>query len=210
MGASGQRKSLKQALSFKWKKTTGWKRKNYDLHRIFGFYFFLLALISGLTGLMWASKSFNQSVKWVADGGQIIVEQELPQAEESDTVNLPLQEIFSQTLVEIPQSKYILIRKHSKESVPFIVRSYVHKTLNYTRIEMYYDRETASLISSRTFSDKNNGEKIQALNYDIHVGTIGGWPTKVITFLMSLTVASLPITGFLIWRGRRKKIAWNV
>ncbi|MEM9648170.1 MAG: PepSY-associated TM helix domain-containing protein [Bacteroidota bacterium] len=198
------KKQRKTSFLFRWKSTTRWKRKNYDLHNILGFYFLLFALISALTGLLWASKSFNTTVKWVANGGKSIPEQELPKAKTNSPSNSPLDDILTNTLTNVPQSRYILIRKHPNEKVPYIVRSYVSESLNFTRIEMYYDRETAELLSTQEFGDKNNGDKVQALNYDIHVGTIGGWPTKILTFLMSLAVASLPITGFLIWWGRRK------
>ena len=43
------------------------------------------------------------------------------------------------------------------------------------------------------------------MNYDLHVGQIGGLTTKIIAFLASLICASLPITGFIIWLGKRKK-----
>jgi uncharacterized iron-regulated membrane protein len=43
------------------------------------------------------------------------------------------------------------------------------------------------------------------MNYDIHVGAIGGITGKVIAFLASLMAASMPVTGFMIWWGRRKK-----
>jgi len=42
-------------------------------------------------------------------------------------------------------------------------------------------------------------------NYDIHVGSIFGLPTKIIAFIVSLLCASLPVTGFMIWYGRNKK-----
>jgi uncharacterized iron-regulated membrane protein len=43
------------------------------------------------------------------------------------------------------------------------------------------------------------------MNYDIHVGSILGFPGKVLAFLASLIGASLPITGFLVWYGRKFK-----
>ena len=58
---------------------------------------------------------------------------------------------------------------------------------------------------------KNAGEKLLEMNYDIHVGAIGGMPGKILAFFASLLSASLPVTGFLIWyprwrrRGRRKQ-----
>ncbi|MBE7177392.1 MAG: PepSY domain-containing protein [Mucilaginibacter polytrichastri] len=42
-------------------------------------------------------------------------------------------------------------------------------------------------------------------NYGIHVGKIYGLPTHILAFFASLICASLPVTGFTIWRGKRKK-----
>jgi uncharacterized iron-regulated membrane protein len=47
--------------------------------------------------------------------------------------------------------------------------------------------------------------KMNEMNYDIHVGQILGLPGKIIAFLVSLICASLPITGFIVWLGKRKK-----
>jgi uncharacterized iron-regulated membrane protein len=47
------------------------------------------------------------------------------------------------------------------------------------------------------------GQKIYRANFDIHVGTIGGMPTKVLASFASLVGASLPITGCVIWYNRK-------
>ena len=43
------------------------------------------------------------------------------------------------------------------------------------------------------------------MNYDIHIGAIGGIAGKIIAFLVSLLTASLPVTGVLLWYGRNYK-----
>ena len=195
----------KQKFWFRWKKTSNNKRRNYDLHQILGFYASAFALLIALTGLMWASKSFNTSVKWIANGGKTIGWQETPKGKETTASEKTLDVILNITLTNIPESKYVWIRKHPKSTVPYIVRSYVSESLNFTRIEMFYDKTTAELLATKHFSDKNNGEKVQALNYDLHVGSIGGLPTKILALLVSLIIASLPVTGFIIWYGRGGK-----
>ena len=45
-----KRKNLKQRLGFNWKDSTRWKRKNFDLHTVIGFYICSLALILAFTG----------------------------------------------------------------------------------------------------------------------------------------------------------------
>ena len=43
------------------------------------------------------------------------------------------------------------------------------------------------------------------MNFDLHVGAWAGLPSKILTFFAGLICASLPVTGFVIWWGRRKK-----
>lgn len=45
--------AAKQRFSFRWKATTKWKRKNYDLHNILSFYMFILGLFIALTDIVW-------------------------------------------------------------------------------------------------------------------------------------------------------------
>jgi uncharacterized iron-regulated membrane protein len=47
--------------------------------------------------------------------------------------------------------------------------------------------------------------KVRRAVYPIHTGSFGGVFTKIIALLVSLFAASLPVTGFLVWWGRRKK-----
>jgi uncharacterized iron-regulated membrane protein len=43
------------------------------------------------------------------------------------------------------------------------------------------------------------------MNYGIHTGQILNLPGKIIAFIASLIAAALPVTGFVIWYGRRNK-----
>jgi uncharacterized iron-regulated membrane protein len=53
--------------------------------------------------------------------------------------------------------------------------------------------------------DASGADKLMRMNYDLHVGAVLGLPGKILAFSASLIIASLPVTGFLIWWGRRNK-----
>ncbi|MBC8988152.1 PepSY domain-containing protein [Pedobacter sp. N36a] len=76
---------------------------------------------------------------------------------------------------------------------------------------LYYDQYTLKEMEVRhsygKLKNASMADKITRMNYDIHIGAIAGLPGKILAFLASLIAASLPITGFLIWRGRKKKKA---
>jgi uncharacterized iron-regulated membrane protein len=68
-----------------------------------------------------------------------------------------------------------------------------------------YDQRTAELLKTEKPEDLNGGEYVRNMFYDIHIGKILGLPGQFLVFFASLVVASLPITGFYIWYGRRKR-----
>jgi uncharacterized iron-regulated membrane protein len=63
-------------------------------------------------------------------------------------------------------------------------------------------RYTGRQIGAERYRDKDTGERLRAMNYDIHLGRIAGLPGRIAAFLASLVAASLPITGALIWWNR--------
>ena len=71
--------------------------------------------------------------------------------------------------------------------------------------QFYFDRYSGKLLKYLPDTKKSRGMKLNDLNYDIHVGQILGLTGKIIAFVASLISASLPVTGFIIWLGKRKK-----
>src|SRR5690606_16600406 len=73
----------------------------------------------------------------------------------------------------------------------------------------FFDQNTLEEIETPgvygKYKDAEFGEKILRMNYDIHVGAIGGLAGKIIAFLVSLLTATLPVTGVLLWYGRKYK-----
>ena len=63
-----KRKNLKQRLKFDWKTHTRWKRKNFDLHTVIGFYTCFIALIFAITGLIMSYNWFQKSVYFLVGG----------------------------------------------------------------------------------------------------------------------------------------------
>ena len=81
---------------------------------------------------------------------------------------------------------------------------------NYNADYFHYDQYTGKSLKTvgswdSKFKDAKLADKIARMNYDIHVGAVLGLPGKILAFFASLIAASLPVTGFVIWWGRRKK-----
>src|SRR5690606_19397371 len=97
-----KRKNLNQRLRFDWKKTTRWKRKNFDLHTVVGFYTCTFALILALTGSIIAYNWMKYGV-YKTLGGQKETAFSIP-----DNQSLPDQKVH-------PVPMDVLIPKLQKE-----------------------------------------------------------------------------------------------
>lgn len=198
--------ALKQRLSFLWKKSTKWKRKNYDLHNILGFYSSFLVLIIALTGLTWSFDWVENSIQFVANGGKTEKNKTI-ESDTTQTVTKPFKAdaLFHNALKENPDAKVVSIIFPEKRKNTLNLYIYKDEQLSHNRKLLQYDQFSYQLLKTNTFEKKNTGEKLKALNYDIHVGRILSFPGKILAFILSLICASLPITGFYIWWGRNNK-----
>jgi uncharacterized iron-regulated membrane protein len=69
----------------------------------------------------------------------------------------------------------------------------------------YFDMRNGQQFDQLIHSQKPLGLKWRNSNKDIHTGRIYGLGTQILAFLASSICASLPISGFLIWWGKRNK-----
>ncbi len=204
----------KQRFWFRWKNIKNWKRKNYDLHNILGFYSSIFALIFSITGLFYAFFCVQAAIYVIFSGG----ETQYPDFSHIKT-KAPIELKTASTLdkvIETVKMKYPnsygfsidLGHEHmdDHEHPNFEVYVAHKKQVYYSSSSLIFDENSGELLHTHDPKDKNFGEKVIGANYDIHVGSILGLPTKIIAFIVSLICASLPVTGFMIWWGRRKKV----
>lgn len=197
--------AARQRFSFKWKSTTKWKRKNYDLHNILGFYALLFALLIALTGLVWAFRWFDDSVQWLVNGGKHTPEWPSFRSDSTATQQATVYDVILQHMQQqAPQEKtyYISVPATKAESIYGYAQS-IDK--NYKWTGFYYDQQTGKNLWLNRYKDRLPGDQLRNMNYDIHTGLLLGWPGRILAFLASFIAAGLPITGFYIWWGRKKK-----
>jgi uncharacterized iron-regulated membrane protein len=208
-------KAAKKArFTIKW--GTSPKRLNYDLHNVLGFYSSWILLFTVFTGLIWAFDGFAATVYKMTGEKYSVIQQKLPVSDTSqksllitdktiDKVWYQLEHEMKDTYqgVELilPQtdSAAILVRANPSEKI-------FYKT-DYRYFDQYSGKEFEGAYGWGKYSDaKTLSDRIRRMNYDIHIGAVLGYPGRIAAFLAALVAASLPITGLLIWLGKRKKI----
>ncbi|WP_372752673.1 PepSY-associated TM helix domain-containing protein [Mariniflexile sp.] len=208
-----KRKNLKQRLKFIWKPTTKWKRKNFDLHAIIGFYICALAFILAFTGTV-MSYNWMKYVVYKTAGGDKVPAFIIPQ-NESETPGvlhdetLAIDGLIVKLKQELPNALNYELHYPESDSSSVYIEVTNSKGVYYDADFRFYDQYTLKEIETPgvygKYSDAKVAEKILRMNYDIHIGAIGGLPGKIIAFLVSLLTATLPVTGILLWYGRKYK-----
>ncbi len=206
-----RRKNIKQRVSFQWKDTTRWKRKNFDLHSIGGFYACIFAVLFAVTGLA-MSYDWVQSVIYTVLGGEKEVTFLIPDSNEAfiTTDNTaPIDRLLPQLWQQHPTAQNFEIHYPHAATSSIYVEVSNTDGVYYDSDYLFFDQNTLEPINSetiyQTYKELELSDKILRMNYDIHVGAIAGLPGKILAFLMSLLIASLPVTGFLIYWGKTRK-----
>jgi uncharacterized iron-regulated membrane protein len=200
----------KQRFSFKWTARTRWRRKNYDLHQVLGFYIFVIAFFIALSGLSMLLPKLDQAIQNVVNGERIDhVHPLFPHHALGSKENLLangdiLDKLLKQSMAMVPDAVEHRIYTPENKTAPINVKSYLDKSGHYADVSHSYDQQTGRHLTHQEFVSLSAGEKVHELTYDIHVGAVLMLPGKILAFMVSLITASLPVSGFLIWRGKRK------
>jgi uncharacterized iron-regulated membrane protein len=202
------KKGIEQSFKVRWK--AKFKRVNYDLHNVLGFYSLTIALLFAFTGLIMSFSWFNTGVFWLTGG------ENKPRIQSvSDTT------FTGQTKMLEQVDKAWLMGRHeigefNKDEIIVSFPKEASSTIyvctdmkNGIWRDIYLDQFTLKQLpaSQSKIRDADLATWLRRSNFSLHVGAIGGLTTKILFFLASLICASLPITGFYIWWGKKKKSA---
>jgi uncharacterized iron-regulated membrane protein len=201
--------AAKQRFTIKW--SAAWRRKNYDLHNVLGFYMTWVVIFMAITGLIFGWQLLANAIYKTAGG-----EKSLTYAEPlSDTtkiaqaVSMPVDKLWVQMQQEHQDAETIEMHFPASDSSSIEVAvntdADTYWRTDYRFFDQYSMKELPVDHIYGRLKDAKGADKLLRMNYDIHVGAIWGLPGKILAFCGSLIAASLPVTGFIIWWGRRKK-----
>ncbi|MCF0074948.1 PepSY domain-containing protein [Dyadobacter sp. CY261] len=194
--------ALKQR--FKMKFNAKWRRVNYDIHNVGGFYTQLFILIFAATGLVWTFEWWTDGIyRLLGDNPEKVFNQVPVLRPNGQIAANPLDRALSD----------MITKKAEWDKISFFLSE--KKFLGVIRYDgdsgwdtwdlHHYDARNGDLYFSVRHEDKTTGAKFRNSNYAIHVGSIYGIFTKIIATFIALFCSSLPVTGFYIWWGRNRK-----
>lgn len=207
------KKAFRNRIWFHWKKKPGFKRFNFDMHLVLGFYATIFALIFAITGLVWGFQWFAQSYYKLAGG-----EKSLNYTEENPhyygskpavTITQPIDKVFLFMQENYPDAYSIEVHPHHDDASLLMSHAQLAKGKQWKTDYRYFDPHTLEEVKLDNIygkiEDAGFADKLMRMNYDIHTGAIFGLPGKIFAFLMSLLIASLPVTGMIMWWKKKRK-----
>lgn len=205
----GKNKTKKQRFSIKW--TARWRRKNYDLHNVLGFYVTWIAIVLAVTGLVWGFDWFAGGYYELA-GGEKSLRYTEPESDSTfySTASVPaIDRIYFRMRESNPTAEVVEVHVPSTPTSPIEVSinpdDETYWQTDYRYFDQYSLEELAVGHIYGRAHEASGADNLMRMNYDIHTGAVLGLTGKFLAFFASLVVASLPVTGFYIWWGRRQK-----
>lgn len=189
---------------FKIQWSAHWKKVNFDLHRASGIYVALFLLLTAFTG---ASLVFNKTFAYVINTVTASPPRPAPPLSDPLRAGMPtplLDVLLHQAdrilpatttwinLPQTPQAALVIRKKLPEESHP--------NGKNF----VYFDQYTGEVLQVENALTAPLGTRIFNTLYPIHIGAIGGTPTRILQVITGLALPVLLVTGFVIWKNRKK------
>lgn len=200
------KKGVDQSFKIRWK--AKFKRLNYDLHNVMGFYSLILAFLMAFTGLIMSFSWFNKGVYWMT-GGETTqrVRAVSDSTQTGNTIMLQQVDkawkICTEQIAEYNKDQVIVSFPNKASDAIDLCTDMHGGSWRYVYLDQYTLKELPA--SQIKMKDEPLASWMRRSNYSLHVGAFGGLTTKTLYFLGSLISASLPITGFYIWWGKKRK-----
>ncbi|SEA77845.1 PepSY-associated TM helix domain-containing protein [Pedobacter hartonius] len=197
-----QMRLLRQSLTIKW--NASFKRVNYDLHNVLGFYASGILIVIALSGLYFAFDSVKTGATFLT-GNQLSKPVKVPAAKSfsADSVPQRYDKLYKEAMLQYPgvSETALSIRKTGDLRLRMIYASPWARNQNV----FYFNPGTGQMLRYKLFKDFKLSDKLESTNYDLHTGQLFGLFGKIVACIVSLISASLPITGLIIWLKKKKK-----
>ncbi|WP_425236391.1 PepSY-associated TM helix domain-containing protein [Ulvibacterium sp.] len=183
---------------------------NYDLHNVLGFYASWIGVFIILTGVFWGFEPIRNGLRLLTGENKMVYDIPVSEKEGKTLDHYPSRKVDSLAtafLEQFPNKRVRISYPHKETDAIHLAvihpEQLVHSTDHY-----HFDQNTGALLQGNFQNGIHNRASVfttlNGLVYDIHLGNIGHFWGRLFVSLTALVLASLPITGFIIWWGKRK------
>ena len=207
-----RRRTAKQGFVIMWRASP--KRLNYDLHKVLGFYASWIVIFTALSGLMFAFESFANFTYRITGANHSIIQKKPPVSDTTVSTQTPVApiDLVWKALEPGLHNKYaaIMFVLPAAKDGPVLIRANPERATLYKTDFCYFDQYSGKEIPGSyvwgNYKDVQTlADNIKRMNYDFHTGALFGLPGRIALFFLALITASLPVTGFYFWWGKKRK-----
>jgi uncharacterized iron-regulated membrane protein len=195
----------KQRFVVKWK--ARWRRLNYDLHSVVGFYVFLIAMLIAITGLVWSFDWWENGIYAMLGSSKkdaaFLTQRDTTYTATNQGITLAWKDALKRYEQGFERITLNFPTKKNSRVGAFVL--YDGPSAWTDSDYIYYNGATGNVQQAILQDAKSTGMKWRNTNYYIHTGKLYGWPTQILAVIASLICASLPVTGVILWVGRKNK-----
>jgi uncharacterized iron-regulated membrane protein len=178
-----------------------WRRKNYDLHRLTGFFVSLLLMFVALTGAYFAfPKTYEAIVAWAAQKPSVLL---APRTRTGAPHRISLDVIYATAVQALPVGETTLFTFPQQKNAPYSLRRMLPGDWRRTGDNLVYiDQYTGQVIRLNYHRELAWPIRFTRDLYPLHFGTFGGNFTRILWIIVGLAPAILYVTGLLMWWNR--------
>jgi len=190
-----------------WNPNVLWQKRagSYELHNLAGFYASIFMLLFAITGIVihWDDETrvFINRVAGEKDSPP-------PKRAAAPRKTAPLNpdQLLAAAVKAVPGAAATAILGIGGNSPVRIIMKYPEDRTPAGRTNLSIDGSSGEILSVQTSRTAPIGTRVAKLwNREIHTGDIGGWPTRILASVASLSLPLLAITGPLMWLARLRR-----
>jgi uncharacterized iron-regulated membrane protein len=199
---------------------TSWRRTNFDLHTVLGFWSSAAFLLVILTGLDFAFPGPTGKLLELATGHGyrdtgVVLQPRIPTSP-TPTVTLTIDQAIAAAYRALPPSAppdYLQLP--STPTSPFRVTGYYTHAAPFSQlVRIVLDPHTGALLASSDTRDQDLASRIEQYSVALHFGLFGGpgplgLCVKILWVLLGILPALLAVTGILMYWNRKLRPLWH-
>ncbi len=189
-----------------------WRRFNWDLHSVVGFWFSASLLLLSITGLYFAFPKQMTQITLFATRSKPVPEQTQDPVSEPRPVEKPMtaDEALARARQLLPAAAppdYLALPSHA--GAPIYATGYYKGTAPYSQlVSVNFDSQTGTLLSGSDTRTQTSGQRLLQLSFALHFGSFAGEGplgllVKLVWVLAGLAPALLACTGLLMFWNRK-------
>lgn len=192
------RKYIVKVLTFRIRiNRKNWRTITSDWHRIIGVWSLFFNALIAFTGF-WLNLFAYEPKVWA---------NEMIPTPPNTLAKVSLDSLFEQALLQMPDLSPTYVYFPTQPQKHFFVRGAVagEAPIWAGNNAIRFDAQSGELISINRIANESFWNKVEATFYSLHIGSYGGLTIKILYVIIGLTPGFLSVSGFLLWRRRRKR-----